>query len=69
MSLAEIKDEIAKLSPAEVSELKRYLNRDRLDDAEYLVEMDRRHDEMQRGLNTVTKEEMYARLRAAGRDV
>ncbi len=69
MSLAEIKAEIAKLSPEEVAELKRYLGRDPFDDPEYRAEMARRGEDMRQGRNVVTKEEMYSRLRAAGRNI
>jgi hypothetical protein len=69
MSLAEIKNEIAKLTPAEVAELRRELIPDPFDDPAYREEMTRRGEDMRQGRNIVTKEEMYARLRAAGRDV
>jgi hypothetical protein len=69
MSLAEIKAEISKLTPEERAELRRELMRNPLDDSEYMAEIERRHAEMLRGVNKLTKEEVYARLRAAGRQV
>jgi hypothetical protein len=69
MSLAEIKAEIAKLPPDEVAELKQHLSSDPFDDPEYRAEMARRYDDFLQGRNIVTKEEVYARLRAAGRDI
>jgi hypothetical protein len=69
MSLAEIKAEIAKLSPEEVVELKQHLSSDPWDDPEYLAELDRRHAEMQRGINVLTKEEVLARLHTARKAV
>lgn len=69
MSLAELKDEIAKLSPDELAELRRELLPDPFDDPAYREEMARRYDDFVHGRNIVTKDEMYARLRAAGRNI
>ena len=70
MSLAEIKAEIAKLSPDERAQLRRELTPTvEIDDPAYWAEIDRRHAEMEQGVNVVTKEQMYARLRAAGLDI
>ena len=68
MSFAEIKADRPKLSDDERAELRRALiDYKRIDDPGYWAEMDRRIDEMERGIDVVTKEEMVARLRAAGR--
>lgn len=70
MSLAEIKAEVAKLTPAERAELRDHLaSLKPFDDPAFMSELDRRHDEMERGINVVSSEEMYRRLRTAGRDI
>lgn len=70
MSLAEIKAELPKLTPAERTALARALEALRtLDDPVFVAELSMRMDEMERGINVVTSDEMYARLRAAGHDV
>jgi len=40
-----------------------------VDDPDYWTEADLRVSEMESGVNVVTKEEMHARLRAAGRNL
>ena len=70
MSLAEIKAELPKLTPAERAELRRALiDYQQIDDPGYWAETDLRVSEMERGMNVVSKEEMYARLQAAGRSL
>jgi hypothetical protein len=63
MSLAEIKNEIAALSPDEQEELRRFLIIERMrNDPEWKAELDRRIDEVRAG-NYYTKEDLE-RLRA-----
>lgn len=66
MSLAEIKAEIAKLSPAEVAELKSDLIRDPLSDPAYLAELARRHREMEAGRHVITRDEVLKRAHELG---
>ncbi|MEQ1861698.1 MAG: hypothetical protein ABMA13_17405 [Chthoniobacteraceae bacterium] len=69
MSLAEIKAEIAKLTPDEVAELKRELARDPLDDPQYVAEMAWRVREMEAGRHVVTRDEVLNRARELGIDL
>ena len=69
MSLAEIRAEIAKLTPEEKAELRDELAPNPLEDDELMDEVVRRHEEMERGINVVTREQLYERLRAAGFNV
>ena len=70
MSLAEIKAELSKLTPAERAELRRApIEYQQIDDPDYWTEADLRVSEMDHGVNVVSKEEMYARLKAAGRNL
>jgi len=68
MSLAEIKQEIVRLTPAERAELELQLQilRD-LEDPQYLAELTRIQADAERGVQVIDREEMMARLRAAGR--
>lgn len=62
MSLAEIKAEIAKLTPEELAELKRELIRDPFDDPAYIAELTRRNRDAEQGERVVDDEEFRARL-------
>jgi len=64
MSLAEIKNEIASLSPEEQEELRRFMIIERLrNDSAWKAELDRRIDEVRAG-NYYTKEDLE-RIHAA----
>lgn len=69
MSVAEIRAAIAKLNPQEKAKLREGLAINRLEDEAYLDEIARRARDMERGINVVSREQMYERLRAAGIDV
>ncbi len=68
MSFAEIKQEVAKLSSAERHELALQLEvlKD-LEDPAFLAELTQVHAEAERGIADLTREELFARLRAAAR--
>ena len=68
MSLAEIQHEVARLTPAERRDLALQLEvlRD-LEDPAFLAEMTQAHADAERGVEGITRDELLARLRAAGR--
>jgi hypothetical protein len=70
MSLAEIKAELPKLTPAERAALARELELlQDFNDPAFVAELTRRNREAERGENVVTDEEFRARLQALGRSV
>lgn len=70
VSYAEIIQAVEQLEPAECERLSLHLRHlALLRDPEYIAEMDRRCDDAERGVNLVSKEELLAQLRAAGRNV
>jgi hypothetical protein len=70
MSLAEIKQEVIRLTPAEREELALQLAvlKD-LEDPAFLAELSKAHDDAEHGIGYLTREEMLTRLRAAGRQL
>ena len=70
MSLAEIKAELPKLTAAERAVLARELkNFEAFNDPELMERITQRLDEAERGEHVISKEEMYRRLREAGRKI
>ncbi len=70
MSFAEITAELPKLTAEERQALGRQLKiLEPFDDPEFMAELTRLNREAERGENLITKEELYRRLREAGRDV
>jgi hypothetical protein len=70
MSLAEIKDEVNRLTPAEREELVLQLKvlKD-LEDPAFLAELTQAHTEAERGAGGVDRAELLARLRTAARPI
>jgi hypothetical protein len=67
MSVAEIKQQISKLSRDERAELEAQLEvMKAFDDPEYMAEITRRCRDAEQGIHVLTKEQMLARLREAG---
>ena len=70
MSLAEIKAELPKLTPAERTALAHELQHFKpFDNAKLMARLSHSLDEAERGENVISKEEMLRTLRAAGRSV
>lgn len=70
MSFAEIVAEQPKLTPEERTALSQKLKLlEPFNDPQFVAELTRRNREAAQGINVVTKEELYRRLREAGRDV
>lgn len=68
MSLAEIKEEITRLTPAEREELAVQIQvlKD-LEDPVFLARLTKANADAERGVRVIDREDMIARLRAAGR--
>ena len=70
MSFSEIKDQVAQLTDAERDQLAEHLRLLKvLHDPEVMAEMERRFEEMRRGVNVLTGSELKERLRQMGRAV
>ena len=70
MSLAEIKAELPKLTPEERAVLAQELQNFRpFNDPELMARIERAIDDAEQGENIHSKDEMFRRLRAAGREV
>jgi hypothetical protein len=70
MSFAEIKAELPKLTPQERTALAQELRKlEPFNDPDLMSRLTRLNDEVERGENVISKDEMLRRLRAAGRDV
>jgi hypothetical protein len=70
MSVAEIKEQISQLSPAQRKEIAAQLEAMKaFDDPEHMKELAQRRREIEEGVNVLTKEQMLERLRAAGVNV
>jgi hypothetical protein len=68
MSLAEIKQEVTRLTRAERDELVLQLAvLEDLEDPAFLAELTRAHADAESGIAGLTREELLARLKAAGR--
>jgi hypothetical protein len=70
MSFAEIKHEVTRLTPAERRELALQLKvLEDLEDPAFLAALTQAHTDAERGLAGLTREELLARLRAAGHSI
>lgn len=70
MSYAEIVREVNQLDPSDCERLAAHLRLlALLRDPEHMSEMERRTDDAERGVNLVSKEELFESLRAAGRKI